>query len=200
MKLTKLLLLSLSVIAMLFAGGCAYTNAHNDDLVSSSELASQSPETTKPSAPSTDDALVEKLTSTDNTPDESFISADYATEQLLEQYQSYDEFNESEDIEYQVKVLFKVGTEVKDVRFLEIFFDENGESGDVNFYVSRILYSKDKVSPEKPLVVGTVFHGDFPTRGISFVDENNTTRYYSLNMSGRDGSLILLELVPREDA
>lgn len=62
--------------------------------------------------------------------------------------------------------------------------------------MNRTLYSVDELLPKKPLVVGTVFQGAFPTRAISFVDENNTTRYYSLEMSGKDGSLFLLELVP----
>ena len=211
MKRAKILLFSLAVLAILFAGGCTNSSVSKSDLPSPSELATQPVETQKPAAPSAEDASeptmqtlspsdesLEKLTYTNNVPDKSFISVDYATEELLARYKSYEEFAESENTEHQVKLLFKISAAVKDVRFLVIYFDESGEDDSINFYVDKTLYSKDILLPEKPLVVGTIFEGLLPTRAISFVDENNTTRYYSLNLSGKDGSIILIELVPRK--
>jgi len=211
MKQSKILIFSVVVLAMLFAGGCTHTFGTDDGLTSSPELATQPAETQKPAAPSTEDTAeptmqvmspsdenVEKLSSSSNVPDESLISVDYATEELLGQYKSYEEFVESENTEHQAKILFKISAAVKDVRFLVIYFDESGDDDNLGFYVNKTLYSKDIISPKKPLVVGTVFEGLLPTRAISFVDENNTTRYYSLNMSGKDDSIFLIELVPRK--
>ena len=194
---------------MLFAGGCTDTNESDDDLTSPS-ITGQPAVTPKPSTPPTEDASVptkqslsppdksaEKLTYKGVEPDENFISADYATEELLAQYESYEEFDESEDTENQVKVLFEISTTVKDFRLLMIHL-ESGEDDSLNFCVHKTCYSKDTISPEKPLVVGTIFEGSFPTRAISFVDDNNKTRYFDLSMSGEDGSIILIELVPRK--
>lgn len=196
MKRAKILFFSLAILAMLYVGGCAHTDETDDGSTSSPEFSSPSVETQKPATPSADES-VEKLTLSSNVPDASVISADYASEELLAQYKSYEEFDESENAENQTKVLFKISAAVKDVRFLIIYFDESGEAESLNFYVSKTLYSKDIILPEKSLVVGTVFEGLLPTRAISFVDENNLTRYYSLNLSGEDGSIILIELVPR---
>ncbi len=212
MKQAKLLLLLLLTFAMLFACGCNHTDEPKDDVTSTSELATQALETKEPTAHLADEASetpiqtlppsdspVEKLTCTYEIPDESFISLDYATDELMKQYKAYEAFDETEDSENQAKVIFKISSEVKNVRFLEISFDETGEKDDTNFIVNKVLYSKNVLLPETPLVVGTVFHGSFPTRAISFVDENNTTRYYSLDMSGKDSSLFLLELIQRDD-
>lgn len=199
MKQTKRLLLSLLVIAMLFACGCTYSKRSKDDVINTSKSGTQAPEIKETSAPPAESAPVEKLTCTYEIPDESFISIDFATDALLEQYKAYEEFNETEDLENQVRVILKISPEAKDFRFFEIFFDKDGEKDNTNFIVNRVLYSKDKISPEKPLVVGTVFQGSLPIRAISFVDESNKTRYFSFETNGMDGSLFLLELVPRDN-
>lgn len=201
MKQVKLLFFSLSILIMLFAGGCADT----DDGLTRSPETQPTEQITNPSMESSPEPIMqtsspsdERLTYTSNTPDANFIRVDYLTEALLEQYKSYDEYVEPENAAYQVKILFEISATVKDVRFLVIYLDESGEDGSLNFYVDKTLYSMDTLPPEKPLVVGTVFEGLLPTRAISFVDENNTTRYYSVEMSGKDGSIFLSELVPRE--
>lgn len=37
------------------------------------------------------------------------------------------------------------------------------------------------------------FSGDIPNYGISYVDEQGTTRNYALEVSGKDGSILLSE-------
>jgi len=182
MKRAKILLLSLAVLTMLIAGGCKKSSV--------SESASPTPAEPRASAatetvlPSTEPAI--------SATDDVCVRVDYATDALLGQYASYDEFDESENLDYQVKVIFTTSAPVRDFKFLAGGYVE-GENDSFGFVVSSVLYAADTVSPDKPLVVGTVFHGDFPTRGISFVDENNTTRTFALGMSGKDGSLVLIE-------
>ncbi len=162
-------------------------------LVTKGELSTPPAETQKPLAPSPDES-VEIVTLSGNGPDASVLSADYATEELLAQYESYGELAESD---YKVRLAFKFVSEVKDFRLLMLRFDKMEEDKSLNFCVEKTLCYKETVSPETPIVVGTVFVGSLPTRAISFVDENNTTRYFDLSMSGEDGSIILIELVPR---
>ena len=182
MKQAKILLLSLAVLAILFAGGCAKAPV--------SESVTPSP--SEPSAPSPTEAVLQPSEPAASATGAVCVSADYASDELLSQYASYDEFMELEDLSYQVKVVFTTSVPVTDFKFLEGGY-VGGEDDSFRFVVNSVLYSMDELLPEKPLVVGTVFHGDFPTRGISFVDESNTTRYYTLGMSGKDGSLVLIE-------
>lgn len=182
MKRAKILLLTLAVLTMLIAGGCAKPSI--------SESAAPSP--TEPSTPPTTEAVLQSEEPTVSASADICVRVDYATDALLGQYASYDEFDESEDLDYQVKVLFTTSTPVRDFKFLAGGYVE-GENDSFSFVADSVLYAADTVSPDKPLVVGTVFHGDFPTRGISFVDENNTTRTFALGMSGKDGSLVLIE-------
>ena len=52
-------------------------------------------------------------------PGETVVSIDYANEELLAAYDSFEEFVD-DDSEYQVKVIFSTNTSVKNFRFLEL--------------------------------------------------------------------------------
>ena len=180
MKQAKKLLLFLAVQVLLFAGGCTNSSMSESDLQSLFESPSQTEKSLLSSEPSA------------SISDGVCVSVDYVSDELLNKYDSYYEYVEPEDSSYQVKVVFTTNVAVKDFNLLEGGFI-GGEDNSFSFKVSNVLYSIDELLPEKPLVIGTVFHGNFPTRGISFVDESNTMRYFTLGMSGKDGSLVLLE-------
>ncbi len=76
---------------------------------------------------------------------------------------------------------------MKDFKFMAI------EHEAVDIKPSEVLYSLDELLPEKPLVVTWMGKGLLPHRGISFVDENNVTRRFSLSLSGEDGTALLVE-------
>jgi len=83
--------------------------------------------------------------------------------------------------------MFIPKTELRDFRFIEMGCGEDGRRR------MNVLHSLDKLVPGKPLVVTSTT----PTtgiRGVSFVDGNNTTRYF--NISGDDGAPLLLEFDP----
>lgn len=182
MKQAKILLLSLMALATLFAGGC-----QND---ASLESASLNP--SEPSAPSPTKAVLQ-ITQAPASASVAFcVSADFASDELLSQYASYKDYNEPEALSDQVKVVFMTSLPVKAFQFLKGGY-VGGEEDSFRFVVNSVLYSTDELLPETPLVIGTVFEGDFPTRGFSFVDESNTTRFFTLGISGKDGSLVLLE-------
>lgn len=68
------------------------------------------------------------------------------------------------------------------------------EDGTVS-YTSKPIYSLDRLTPERSLVVRMTFPGDTPTYGISYVDESGDemTHHLTVEVSGEDGTLLLRE-------
>jgi len=115
------------------------------------------------------------------------IDVDFAEEELLSVYETFDEFS---DEETDHRIVITTNTALRDFRFIEIGI--NPETGPL-FFAGSVLHSADELLPEKPFIV-TWLGRDMPHRGISFVDKNDITRYFSINLSGYDGSLFLSEL------
>ncbi len=115
------------------------------------------------------------------------ITADYATDEILSAYDSFSEFIESEEISQ--KIIFTTNVGVKSFSFIEVIYKE--KDGEFAFFENGELFSTEDFSPEKPFLVSWMETGAIPNRGISFVDESGTTRYFYLASSGEDGSLIL---------
>ena len=119
------------------------------------------------------------------------VSVDYADEELLGRTDTCDLFVEY-DGEFRVDACFTTAETVTDVQFVELVLDEFTEDG-AAFHVGETYYRADELTPERPLVIGTVFVGEVvPTRAILYTDAQGVARRYSLNMSGEDGSLFLL--------
>lgn len=123
-------------------------------------------------------------------PTSTWLNADYATDELIGKYASCKEFIEFDEDGYQ-KIIFVANTELKDFKFITI--GHRSENNSVFFFEESVLYSIDKLTPEEPFVVTWVEWGTMPHRGISFVDENNVTRYFTITSSGLDGSLLITE-------
>lgn len=117
------------------------------------------------------------------------LSVDYATDELLAEFDSY--IDKYVEYEYAEKVIFKTNTKITNFRFIEVRYKEEGEG--IKFYENAVLYSIGEFMPEQPLVVAIDFPGVLPTKGISFIDENNITRHLYVAMSGENGSLSLVE-------
>ena len=167
MRQTKIFLLFLLSFAILFAG-C-------------SSSPTPSPATPKPPEPAN---------SEDFELEEALVIADYLRDVLLSKYDSYAEFIEFDDEGYQ-KIIFTTNVSVKDFKFIEIDFKEENE--DIVFFASEVLYLLEELKPEEPFVVTWMEWGSIPHRGISFIDETDTTRHFMIGMSGEDGSLYLNE-------
>lgn len=122
--------------------------------------------------------------------EEVLVSVDYATDELLSQYDSFVEFIEFEDGRYQ-KIVFTTNVTAKDFKFIEIGLEE--DSAAIAFFEKEVLFSIDELSAEEPFLVTWMEWGAIPHRGISYIDETGTTRYFCIVMSGEDGSLYLDE-------
>ena len=94
--------------------------------------------------------------------------------------------------DYEVGIIFSASRTLRDFKVLSISLEDVDEDGMPVFSVLE-LYTQDALTPERPLFVQTSFPGDMPTNGISYLDDDGTTRYFSVSESGFDGSLILSE-------
>jgi hypothetical protein len=180
--------LALTLLLMLSLAACNDNNNNADSNTNAPpttalELAtpSEPPIRSKPAAPSetTVTSISEKVS----------VSVDYAPDEISGEY----DFFEDEYGDYETeRIMFRTNTAVKDFSFIEIGFIE--KDTDLKYYKSRSsLYSMNEFLPEKPLVVTWLEQGLMPHRGISFVDENDKTRYFYLSKSGEDNSLLLIE-------
>lgn len=118
------------------------------------------------------------------------VSVAYATAELLDEYDAYSEFIEYED-EYTQKVIFTTNTAVDDFNYIEISFKEKGD--EIVFFESEVLYSLTELIPEQPFILSWMEAGTIPQRGITYLDENKEKKYFYLTISGKDGSLLLIE-------
>lgn len=121
------------------------------------------------------------------------IDAGYAEEELLSRYDSVEEFIDDES-EYKVQVIFSTDKPVKNFKFLELGYTESDEDGEIQLNAEQELYVMEELSPQTPLVVSMAFEGIIPTRGISYTDKDGTEKCYAVEMSGKDGALILTEI------
>lgn len=177
----KVLALSMVVITLLSFAACGTkeNGAGNDNTVPpQAEQGNASSATDQPG---------------DAAPAKAVVSLDYATEALLGDKNAYEEFVDSSS-EYEVKGVFTANTTVRQFKYVELSYnDTTAADTKISFHVEKVLYSADVLSPEKPLVVTMELEGAIPNRGITYLDENGTERFFTISMSGQDASLLLSE-------
>ena len=124
-------------------------------------------------------------------PEDVIISIDYATDEALSRYASYQEFIEFADYP---KIIITTNSMLSNFFFVELVFSENASG--IAFNVNNLLYSADQVTPEKPFVVTWMEQGAIPNRGIICTDVYDVPKCFTISMSGEDGSLLLTEFEP----
>ena len=118
------------------------------------------------------------------------IQAHWA-EDVLDGISDYHEVSVS-TAEPLARVLLSCEYAVKDFKVLGI---EASMSSSLSFSTEE-LYALDELSPDRPLLLNMTFYGLLPYYGVSYVDDSGETISYSINMSGKDGSVILTEFLP----
>ena len=101
-------------------------------------------------------------------------------------------FNASTD-EYAFYAVLGTDLRITDVKVLGLTFVDASEDGTITFD-KEVLYTQDALSSEEVLCVHLTADGAIPAYGISYVDTDGTTKSFSVNMSGEDGSLYLSEI------
>ena len=112
-------------------------------------------------------------------------------EDVLAGLSDYHEFSVS-TAEPLARVLLSCEYAVKDFKVLGI---EASMSSSLSFFTEE-LYALDELSPDRPLLLNMTFYGLLPYYGVSYVNGSGETISYSINMSGKDGSVILTEFLP----
>ena len=88
-------------------------------------------------------------------------------------------------------VLFLPEQPVTDFAVLRLGFDGMNDDGTPR-YVTEDLFWQESITPEQPAAVQMEFPGDgIPTNGIRFVDAEGQPHFYSISLSGMDGSIVL---------
>ena len=119
------------------------------------------------------------------------IQAHWA-EDVLDGISDYHEVSVS-TAESLARVLLSCEYAVKDFKVLGI--EASPMSNSLSFSTEE-LYALDELTPDRPLLLNMTFYGLLPSYGVSYVDDSGETLYYSINMSGKDGSVILTEFLP----
>lgn len=177
MKKMKMPAIAMLTLAILFMSACADATGEPSPTTS--------PTPTQP--------VFETPTPTAAVDGDVTVSIHSATEELLGKYESVEEFTQAEN-EYSQRVLITTSATVRDFKLIALELVQDPE--ELIFTESELLYSMPELTPEKPLVFWESFHGVAPTRAISFLDESDVTRYFYMVISGKDGSLVLGELIP----
>jgi hypothetical protein len=113
-------------------------------------------------------------------------------EEMPAGFTAYNEFV-ADMTEHQTSLVFTTDGRAEDFTVLALTLEDPGESGEIVF-ATQDLYSLGALTPEHPLVLGMTFYGSIPSYGISYVDESGATRSYAISTSGKDGSLMLVEI------
>jgi len=85
----------------------------------------------------------------------------------------------------------RTDTAIPNFDFIEVGLG-GGDTGMLYFYPGDVLHSFDMFTPENALVVTTHF-GTMPRIAVTFLDENGTRRYLTIQQCGIDGSVLLIE-------
>jgi len=109
------------------------------------------------------------------------VSARLATDELLNGYRDYLDLSWVE--EGDLRVAFTSNMRFMNFRVVTLGYDDG-------LYVSGEVIVQKELFPGRPIVVTWPEQGDVPHRGISFVDENDETRYFVLETAG-DGFLLV---------
>ena len=109
------------------------------------------------------------------------VSARLATGELLTGYRDYLDLSSLE--EGDLRVAFTSNMRFMSFRVVTLGYDDG-------IYVSGEVIVQKELFPGRPIVVTWPEQGDVPHRGISFVDENDETRYFVLETAG-DGFLLV---------
>ena len=113
----------------------------------------------------------------------------------LEYYEPYTLIDEADGKEPAVTVLFTLLRPATDIAVLSMFNQEIDEEGNLGYNADALDWWAELDSQER-IVVKHVFEGDLPDLCISFLAEDGTRYDFAVQISGMDGELELLPLLP----
>lgn len=94
-------------------------------------------------------------------------------------------------------VLLESEHPLSDVKVLKLL-DVKSTDSEILSFDAQVVYKKEKLDNENPLVIKMSFYDTIPYWGISYKDEKGNSHTYAFNMSGKDGSMFLSEIIAAE--
>ena len=82
---------------------------------------------------------------------------------------------------------------VTEVRLAALTTEINGD-GTASYTLGETLYAAASLTPEEELVAETACMGMLPDRCLCYRDTDGTERFFSLAISGKDGSLLMTDI------
>lgn len=116
---------------------------------------------------------------------------------VISEIPEYSEYTAKDSVP-EARIVFIPYKVIKDFKILNIEFVEASEDGEIVFATQEV-YKEESLTPDKSLLANLSFFGTIPNNGISYVDDSETTNYFTVNISGKDGSLILDRFTPAEN-
>jgi len=89
--------------------------------------------------------------------------------------------------DYLIQCVFRVSSRVTNVRIYDMVFDG------MELVPDRLVYTLDRLTPDKPLVADISLPGDMSVCGFCCTDENGVEREFAVSVSGRNGMLTIAE-------
>ena len=112
------------------------------------------------------------------------ISVDYAPAQISSEYYYFeDNFYPETTFITPERIIVRVGQTTRGFRFFEINVETDEYTGNFTFLEGELLFSLGELTRQKPFVTSWV-PLDVPHRGISFLDNNDVRRYFSITLDG----------------
>lgn len=145
----------------------------------------------------TKDDIIDVFTSEDSLPKDSSrvinegVQISYAYKEI-EAIDTDDKVCVLDDSEYSVFVELNTKDKIEEVCIYSIMMNDIDEDGNAVFEGER-LYKYSELMPDESLYLQMCFPGDTPDTGISYKNANGQVKYYSIYMSGYDGSVKLGE-------
>lgn len=87
--------------------------------------------------------------------------------------------------------VFTATGNITDFTFLSLRLESVSENGDAEYTVTEET-AYGNLTQESKLVVPVTFLGDLPEYGISYIDSAGISQFFTLSISGKDGSLVLM--------
>ena len=126
------------------------------------------------------------------------IGITLATDESLASYDSFAEFLDfTREAPLFKQIIIVPNMPLYDFRWFEV-----GQGVDDFYFYNIDIHKVGEISPEQPFLVSWHPRGTFPHRGISFVDYNGVTRFFSLSTNEASfdenprGMYILIEFLP----
>ena len=127
---------------------------------------------------------------TENIIDTVTFNAEIASEELIAERDSYHLYSDT-DGDW-TKVVFKTDKRITNIKFYKLDAADSF-TDDGKLKITEVLYTLDELNADKPLVAEAELLDKFAVRGISFVDPNGNTHYFTVSESAENGKLVFTE-------